>query len=513
MQSPEILICGAGPTGLVLALWLTKMGVRVRIIDQTDRPGTTSRALVFHARNLEFYHQMEIDQLVIESGIEFKAGNLWVKGKKKAQIRFGDPGHGISPYPYAIVYPQDAHEQMLVDELQKAGVIVERNTELMSYDQFSDGIVATLKKYPDTLEKCNARFLAGCDGAHSLVRKVLHDEFPGGTYEDIFYVADLEAEGPMANGQLNLAMDDADFLAVFPMKGEGRIRLVGAVRQGTNKEQITWDDVSKTIMDRLKIKVKNVRWFSTYKVHHRVASFFRNENVFLLGDACHLHSPVGGQGMNTGIGDAVNLSWKLAAVLKQQSPAAILDSYEPERIAFARRLVSTTDKVFEFINKRSALATGIRTRIAPHILSFLFQFRFVRRSVFLLLSQTQINYRNSILSEGISGKLKSGDRLPWVRFTEGTFPATDNFESLKSMKWQAHCYGVLSEGTKQLFNERGLEYHVFPWNDKIYSTGLKNSMIYIIRPDGYIGLAALQSEPAAITRYLNKWNIRFSNPL
>lgn len=115
MQSPEILICGAGPTGLVLALWLTKMGVHVRIIDQTDQPGTTSRALVFHARNLEFYHQMEIDQLVIENGIEFKSGNLWVKGKKKAQIRFGDTGHGISPYPYAIIYPQDAHEQMLVD--------------------------------------------------------------------------------------------------------------------------------------------------------------------------------------------------------------------------------------------------------------------------------------------------------------------------------------------------------------------------------------------------------------
>ena len=166
--------------------------------------------------------------------------------------------------------------------------------------------------------------------------------FPGGTYRQIFYVADVEASGPAVNGELHVDLDEADFLAVFPLKGEGRARLIGTVRdeRADHAERLKFDDVSARAIENLKVDVKTVNWFSTYHVHHRVTDHFRKGRAFLLGDAAHIHSPAGGQGMNTGIGDAINLAWKLAAVLDGRAGDALLDSYEAERIPFARRLVA-----------------------------------------------------------------------------------------------------------------------------------------------------------------------------
>ena len=150
-----------------------------------------------------------------------------------------------------------------------------------------------------------------------------------------FYVADVEATGPAIDGELHVALDDADLLVIFPIKGEGRGRLIGTVRQDAQNrhEALGWDAVSNRVIDRMSIKVERVNWFSTYHVHHRVVAHFRRGRAFLLGDAAHIHNPVGGQGMNTGIGDAVNLAWKLAAVLHSRADLGLLDTYEPERIA------------------------------------------------------------------------------------------------------------------------------------------------------------------------------------
>ncbi len=499
----DVLICGAGPTGLVLALWLTKTGVKVRIIDKSEKPGTTSRAIVIHARTLEFYHQMGIDQEVLNRGIEFRAANFWVRRKKLAHAPFGDGGAGISPYPYGIIFPQDLHEEMLVEELVKLGITIERNTELTAFKETETGVRAFLKT-PVGSEECEAVFLAGCDGAHSIVRKQSEFSFEGGTYENVFYVADLEAEGTVTNGEMHALMDDADFLAIFPMKGEGRIRLVGAIKPSSkDKTAFTWEDVSQSILTRSDIKVKQVNWFSTYKVHHRVASHFRKANIFILGDAAHVHSPVGGQGMNTGIGDAVNLAWKIGAIIQDQAPAAILDTYEPERIAFARRLVATTDRAFEFVSQRSFAATQVRTRIFPYLAAFLFRFNFIRSILYKTLSQTQIHYRGNALARGTAGKLSGGDRLPWVRLPNGS----DNYASLASMHWQVHCYGALSATCQDIFTKRKLPVHVFPWSDELKSTCLQRNKVYLIRPDGYIGLIAGQDEINPISTYLNHWNI------
>src|SRR5215470_2207807 len=190
-------------------------------------------------------------------------------------------------------------------------------------------------------------------------------------------------------------------------------------------------------MERLKLSITKVNWFSTYRVHHRVAHHLREGRVFLLGDAAHIHSPVGGQGMNTGIGDAVNLAWKLAAVLQDGAPDTLLETYEAERLAFARRLVATTDRVFTLATTRGLVARWVRTRLVPLLVPLLFRLSPWRRLMFRTLSQIGVSYRHSPLSAGAAGAVRGGDRLPWVELE----PGQDNFAPLTSLQWQVHVYG------------------------------------------------------------------------
>src|SRR4051812_31128601 len=227
MSNPQVLIIGAGPTGLVLALWLARLGVHVRIIDKTAGPGTTSRALGVQARTLEFYHQLGLSQEVVERGLEFAVANLWARGKKVARIDLGQIGKGVSPFPYMLIFPQDEHEHFLIDHLSAEGVAVERQTELLGFEDNGARVLARLRGPDGSEQVCEADYLAGCDGARSTVREALGTGFPGGTYAHLFYVADAEGRGPVVNGELHVALDDSDFLAAFPMKGSGRARLIG----------------------------------------------------------------------------------------------------------------------------------------------------------------------------------------------------------------------------------------------------------------------------------------------
>ena len=346
--SPQVLICGAGPTGLVLALWLAKRQLPFRIIDKAPRAGTASRALVIQARTLEFYRMLGIDRSIVAHTRKVDQLRLWVKQRQAGTVFFGREAIHISPFPHFYVFPQDEHEELLEKELDKLGVRIERNTELLAFEETAGGIDAHLRTVgEETTETITIRvaYLAGCDGSHSKVRETLGADFPGGTYDPTYYVADIVASGPVVNNDLNLALDDADFLAVFPMRGEDRVRLVGTVAAGQPGQPpqtlqppqtpgdpapatLKWEDVSQDILGRLQLEEKTVNWFSTYRVHHRVASFFQKGRAFLCGDAAHVHSPVGGQGMNTGIGDAINLAWKLDAVLQRDAPASLLDTYE-----------------------------------------------------------------------------------------------------------------------------------------------------------------------------------------
>jgi 2-polyprenyl-6-methoxyphenol hydroxylase-like FAD-dependent oxidoreductase len=508
-RDTEVLIIGAGPTGLVLALWLTRLGVRVRIVDKTAEPGTTSRALAVQARTLELYRQIGLADAVVERGRKVLAANLWVSGKKAAHAVFGELGAGLSPFPYALVFPQDEHERLLIDRLAQAGVEVERGTELLGFEESATGVLAHLKR-PDggpngDEEACEAAYIAGCDGAHSTVREVLGIGFPGGTYSHLFYVADVQASGATMNGELHVALDRTDFLALFPLRGEGRVRLVGTVRDEATqqREDLSWNDVSKRVIEWIRIDVERVNWFSTYRVHHRVADHFRKGRAFLLGDAAHVHSPVGGQGMNTGIGDAVNLAWKLAAVLHGRAPAELLDGYGPERIAFARRLVATTDQAFTGVTSSGAIARLVRLHIVPLLLPAFFAFKTVRRFMFRTVSQTVVNYRGSRLSEGRAGKVHGGDRLPWVRMDLNGI-ASDNFAPLTSLDWQVHAYGDAAPELRAMCDGRKLPLHVFPWRPEMSGVGLRRNAAYLIRPDGYVALADPDGSATAVASYLDE---------
>ena len=505
MPNAQVLICGAGPTGLVLALWLSRRGVRVRIIDKVAEPGTTSRALVIHARTLEFYQQLGIADDIARSGLRFGAANLWSHGRLAGRVELKDIGRGLTPFPYMLIYPQDQHERFLIDHLAGLGVRIERPMELLGFDDTGDRICARLRRGDGSEETCDADYLAGCDGAHSRVREVLGFDFAGSTYAHLFYVADVEASGPVMNGEVNLVLDEADFLAVFPLPRPGNARIIGTARIGGAqlRESMTWDDVGKDILRRMRIDVHRVNWFSTYRVHHRVAQHFGEGRAFLLGDAAHIHSPVGGQGMNTGIGDAANLAWKLIDVLRKQAPPRLLDTYEPERIAFAKRLVATTDRAFTVVTSAGPIARVVRTEIAPRVLPAAFALEPSRRFMFRTLSQTAIRYPDSWLSEGSAGDVHGGDRLPWVG-------DADNFAPLASLDWQVHVYGTRGREIAQTCERRGLPLHVFPWSDGSQRAGLERDAIYLVRPDGYVALADAQARAAALEAYLDAHGINRS---
>jgi 2-polyprenyl-6-methoxyphenol hydroxylase-like FAD-dependent oxidoreductase len=504
----EVMVVGGGPTGLVLALALVKLGIAVRIVDKAAEPGTTSRALAVQSRTLELYRPLGLAVDVVAAGLPFEAINLWVAGRHVTRVVIGAIGAGISPFPTPIIYPQDEHERLLIEHLRAAGVEVERPVDVTGFEETAGGVRVRLKG-PRGEETCEATWLAGCDGAHSIVRETLKAGFPGGTYEHLFYVADVEASGPVINRELNVALDAADLLAVFALKGEGRARLIGTIREGAaeGRKEPRWEDVSRRILERLKVDVKRVNWFSTYRVHHRVAHFFRAGRAFLLGDAAHIHSPVGGQGMNTGIGDAINLAWKIAAVQRGAAHADLLDTYAVERMAFAERLVATTDSAFTFVTHDGPIARFVRLRVVPVLFPAAFSIGSWRRFFFRTISQCGINYRMEPFNLGRAGRVRGGDRLPWL--PPEAPGGLDNFAPLDAMDWQVHVYGTPSAELAALCRERGLALHAFPWREReMHAAGLALDAAYLLRPDGYVALADSTARAATLAAFLDARGLR-----
>ncbi len=494
-----VLVAGAGPTGLMLALWLARLGVHVRIVDRAEGPGTTSRALVVHARSLEFYQQLGLSEEAIAGGRKFAGVRLWTHGKCRGHVALGEMGEGLSPFPYLLILPQDEQERLLAAALRRCGVEVERRTELVGFEDREATIAVRLRGPGGGEELCTCSYLAGCDGAHSTVRDALGVRFAGAAYDHLFYVADVQAGGPALGNGLSLALDAGDFLAIFPLPGDGTARLIGTIRDDATDERgdaLRWEDVSPTIFERLPLDVGSVNWFSTYRVHHRVASRFRRGHAFLLGDAAHIHSPVGGQGMNTGLGDAVNLAWKLAMVLDSRADDRLLESYEPERIAFARRLVATTDRAFSLVTRNGPFARVVREDIVPRVVPPLLQIDAVRRYAFRTLSQIMVEYEASSLSAGHIGDVHGGDRLPWTG---------SNFAPLTAIAWQAHVYGDVPTPFAKACADLGLPLHAFPGNA---AAGMPEGAACLVRPDGYIALADATADAGRLLHYFHVRGLR-----
>ena len=497
---PAVLIAGAGPTGLNLALWLTRLGIRVRIIDKNADAAPFSRALGVQARTLELYSQLgDLADEVVAKGVEVQGINLWSRGRKRARVPFKSVGEDLSPFPFVLTFAQDQHERLLIDRLAALGVNVERSTELVRFDQNERCVNAVLQRPDGSEERFEAVYLAGCDGARSAVRETMGAGFGGGTYSHLFYVADIDATGPSVDSDIHVELDEADLLAIFPMSGQNRIRIVGTIREDTVKDERTFgfDDVSRRPIEQMKLNILRVNWFSTYRVHHRMADRFHDRRAFLLGDAAHIHSPVGAQGMNTGIGDAVNLAWKLADVLNGRAKPDLLETYALERMAFARRLVATTDRVFTIASKPGRAARIVRIDIVPRLLPLLFRFRFMRRFLFRTVSQIEIRYPKSPLSAGKAGGVRGGDRLPWVRTEAGV----DNFASLRKLAWQVHVYGEPPANLAGVCAELGIAFTVFEWKSEMKKAGLGRGALYLIRPDGYVALADPGGDPVRLRAY------------
>jgi hypothetical protein len=288
------------------------------------------------------------------------------------------------------------------------------------------------------------------------------------------------------------------------MHGKGRARLIGTVRdeRADHPERLKFEDVSDRAIRNLKIEIGRVNWFSTYHVHHRVTERFRVGRAFLLGDAAHIHSPAGGQGMNTGIGDAINLAWKLAAVLRG-APEALLDSYEAERMAFAKRLVASTDRAFSLATAEGRIADLLRTRILPTVLKVATSLEPVRDYMFRTVSQITLNYRGLGLSRGQAGEVHGGDRVPWA-----VADGRDNHDPLAAIAWQVHVYGEAKPELAAWAEGQGIALHVFPWAEAYADAGLAQGAAYLIRPDTYVAVAEPSGEPGPLARYVAEQGVR-----
>jgi 2-polyprenyl-6-methoxyphenol hydroxylase-like FAD-dependent oxidoreductase len=527
-RNAPVLVVGAGPTGLVLALGLARRGIPVRIVDLEDGPGRQSRAMAVHARTLEFYRQFGFADRIVAAGIparaaHFRERNVDGTSREVAIFSFEDFGAGLSPYPFVLAYPQDDHERFLVDRLAELGVNVEWRVRLRDFAENRDGdrvpspedvgrdfsrgsrhaVTATLEHADGRLEKIETPSVCGCDGAHSRVREILDIGFPGGTYDQLFYVADVRIDGPV-NEDLVFNLGEHSLALMLPVRSTGMQRLIGLVPDAlTGREDLAFEDVRSTVEPLLGVRVAEVNWFSTYRVHHRVAERFRAGRAFIAGDAAHIHSPAGGQGMNTGIGDAVNLAWKLANVLEGRADPAVLDTYEPERIAFARSLVATTDRGFTAIVAEGLTGEIVRRVIAPSFAAIFSSFALTRRTLFRAVSQLRIHYPDSALSQGKAGDVRGGDRLPWLA-------QPDNFGPLASLEWQAHVYGEPEPGLQSICRDLSLPLHEFAWSEAAEGAGFARGAAYLVRPDGYVAVAADGQPAARLRAFVERFRLVFT---
>ncbi len=508
----RVLIVGAGPTGLMLANQLGRRGLRPLVIDRHAGPALQTRALGVQVRTLEIYAQLGVVGRALELGKRGDGANIWADGRRMARVPLGETGRGITPYPYILILGQDDNERILGERLRDWDIAVQWNTELVGLTQTADHVVATLRQPDGTAREIKAAWVAGCDGARSAVRELNRIDFPGAPYEHVFFVADVEATGNMVPDELNVYLWRKGFHLFFPMRGQDHWRVVGILPENLRgRDDLKFDDVIPSVRAEAgaALDFKACSWFSTYRIHHRSAARFRAGRCFLLGDAAHIHSPVGAQGMNTGLQDAYNLGWKLALVARGQADARLLDSYEEERIPVARRLLETTDRAFMLIVNDSWLVGLLRTKVLARIAAFALGLAPARRFAFRVVSQTGIHYRQSALSQSVSGlpddAPHAGDRFPWLQLRlQAGGPIEDLFRKLDDLRFYLLVVGQPAPPLR--LSDGMLQVHAIPSDPangaEFARARIPGTAFFLIRPDGHIGLAGTKLEAGIVERYL-----------
>jgi 2-polyprenyl-6-methoxyphenol hydroxylase-like FAD-dependent oxidoreductase len=423
----QVLIVGAGPSGLMMAAQILRYGIQPVIIDSRQGPTHQSKALAVQARSLEIYRQLGIIEPVINGGKQAKGLNFHYAGKQEASFTINDTGKGLTPYPYIHIYQQSKNERALLGYLTDHSCPVYWNTTLSSLQQGTGVVDVTLNNQEQEYSLlCN--WLIGADGAHSTVRKLLQIPFTGDTYPNQFYLADVVLDKD--SDQMNMYLTGKGFAAFFPMPEENTCRIVGNLNGKSAKKDLQFGDILPLLQEKTRhpLSIKQCTWFTTYRLHHRMAEKFSLGRCFLIGDAAHIHSPVGGQGMNTGLQDAYNLSWKLAGVINKHLNPAILNTYAAERMPVARDLLNTIDRAFKLIMSTSVWANLFKRWVMPALLNRAWKSDKLKLEFFKRISQINISYPNSTLSLHLSllRTIKAGDRLPYLKiYDEKKLQETD----------------------------------------------------------------------------------------
>jgi len=466
------------------------------------------------ARTLEIYSKLGIVDRALELGKRGTGANIWAEGRRMARVPLGEAGRSVTPYPFILILGQDDNERIMGDRLHDWGLSVQWNTELVGLEQEPGCVAATLKGPDGTTRKVTAAWVAGCDGAHSAVRELSGITFPGAPYEHVFFVADTEVTGNMVPEEVNVYLWRQGFHLFFPMRGKDHWRIVGILPAPLRgRDDVKFEAVIPSLRSEAgaRLSFTACTWFSTYRIHHRSASRFRNDRCFLLGDAAHIHSPVGAQGMNTGLQDAYNLGWKLALVVERRADAALLDSYEQERFPVARRLLNTTDRAFRLVVSDSRLAGLLRTRLLARIAAFALSREGIQRLAFRTVSQTGIHYRKSPLSQSLDGlpdgAPRAGDRFPWLRLRlRAADSVADLFEELDDTRLTLIVIGQPSPPGGALDFADLLRMLAIP-ADAVNDAELARARIpkpsfYLLRPDGHVGLCGVRLDASACARYV-----------
>lgn len=517
----DVLIVGAGPTGLMLACQLVRRGIRPLVIDRHSSPAQQTRAMAVHARTLEIYAQLGLAERAIALGRKGNGANMWVGGHRRARIPLGDIGRALSPYPFVLMLGQDDNERLLGEHLEAAGVQIEWNTELVSLTQHSGHVQVALRQPDGSQREMTASYVAGCDGGRSTVRELNGIRFPGAQYEQVFFVADTEAAGPMVPEELNVYLWRGGFHLFFPMRGQDRWRVIGILPERFRAlDSLEFADLVSSIQEEAGtgVEFRSCAWFSTYRIQHRCTERFRKQRCFLLGDAAHVHSPMGGQGMNTGLQDAYNLAWKLALVLAGAAEDRLLDTYESERKTVAERLLETTDRAFRMVVSDTWFAGFMRTRVVARVAALAMERPRIQRLAFRMLSQTGIAYPDSPLSRlSDAGTRKNtgpaaGDRFPWLHLQFDPQGAREDlYTRLDDRRFNLLVVGQVVP--KPLQDHAGLiSTYALPMTPanaaELQRIGTDGPAFYLLRPDGHVALAGSNYKEAAVDGWFADAGIR-----
>ncbi len=428
----QILIVGAGPVGLTAACELVRHGVPVRIIDKAPQRSQTSKALGIFPRTLEVFEMMGVIDRVLPAGLRLRG--LCIHNQTE-QIAGIDMSSVASPYPFVFSLPQSETERILIEHLQDLGVSVERERELIGLTQTDTAVHAVIRDANGAEETMETPWLLGCDGAHSSTRHFLGLEFEGAPYDESFVLADAKVDAPVSKDQVHLFASAEGIFAIIAMSSDCSrvIANIPPESREQNLPEMTLAEIQQ-IADRRGppgTRLSDATWISRFHISHRKVKEFRKLRVFLAGDSAHIHSPAGGQGMNTGIQDAFNLAWKLALVVNDRAPAQLLASYHVEREPVARGVLNLTDRITRMATLHNPVLQTARNILFPIVSGI----DFLEEKIADRLAELTVNYRSSPIVENHgAGTPRAGDRAPDAELRDANGKAVRLFELFREAR-------------------------------------------------------------------------------